>query len=184
MRKWITEITVATLALSLLLPPSANAAWNLESDNGTDGLTASASTFWIQRVGPVDFDELMTIDQEEGSYWATLTVLCTKKRLYVAMGINQFGSGHDDLKLDDPGFADLIFNNQFRKRFRTWGSGVPANIAFSTDANKLTREMLIRKTMSTVIRVKFSKERIPLLFDISKLSKAKTRFRYAGCKID
>lgn len=183
MRSRLLLISLLTLALALGSTSVANAEWRFESKNERSGISTSATTYWVQGYGPVSFDELMSATQEDGAYWAILMVGCTEKRLYVSAIVNQFGSGHDEIRLDDPGYADIIFNNTIKKRFRTWGSGVSGTIGFISDAKKLTKEMLKRKSMSTVIKNNAKNQRIPLLFDVSQLSKASTRFKYAGCKL-
>ena len=184
MRMRALWISTLTSVLILSSATSARAEWLIESENKSSGLTTNASTFWAQRHGPLSFDEIMSIGGKDGDYFAILTITCSSKQLAISVSLSQFGSGHEEIRVDDPGFVDFIFNSQVKKRFRTRGEDYPANVSFtSTEARKLIKEALKRKSMSAVIRNNSTKERIPVLFDVTGLSKASSRFRFAGCKI-
>ena len=184
MRMRALWISTLTCVLILSSATSARAEWLIESENKSSGLTTNASTFWAQKHGPLSFDEIMSISGEDGDYFAILTITCSSKQLAITLGLSQFGSGHKEIRVDDPGFMDVIFNSQVKKRFKTRGQDYPGNFSFaSTEAKKLIKEALKRKNMSTVIRNNSTKERIPVLFDVMGLSKATSRFKFAGCKL-
>jgi hypothetical protein len=180
----VTLTSILVLIFSATSTALANAEWLIESENKKSGVSTNASVFWAEKFGPLDYDEILTVSGEDGDYFGIFTVACSNKTLAISLGLDHFGSGHEDIRIDDPGFVDVIFNNRFKKRFRTYGQDYPGNISFAgNDAKKLAQEILKRKTMSTVIRNNATKERIPVLFDVGGLSKAQTRFKYAGCKI-
>lgn len=172
-------VLIFALLMTSLVQPSAN-AWELMSENKAGGLTAYATVFWVEGYGPVTSKQFFSGDFENDTYWSTLTLMCNKRKLSAFINISQSGSGHEDLSLDDPGYVSMVFNGTVSKRYRTWGSGVPATIAIQKDASLFVKMALSKQTLSTSVKPKF-KPRIPLKFNISGLSKAKTRFKYAGC---
>lgn len=167
--------------ISSIQPSSAN--WNFESTNNSKGIVATAQTFWAQGFGPVSRDRLLNLNMKDEDYWAALDVYCSKRQLYVSIYLFQAGSGHEEFQLDDPGYYNLVFNGQSKKRFRTWGSGDTYRIAFSTDARRVTQELMRSRTMSLVVRDRYWKRGLTLNFQTSGFSKAKTRFKYAGCPL-
>jgi hypothetical protein len=176
-------VLILTLTLSLSLNSTASALWRLESVNNKSGLSAYATSFWLQGSGAVTFDTLMSKDVREGTYWAILMTSCIKKKLALSIVVNQSGSSNRAIRLDDPGFANIVFDDRVKKRYRTWGSGIDSSIGFLNDAKKLVQEINKRKKMTTVLKLTSSNERILVTFDVSGLDKAKTRFRYAGCAL-
>jgi hypothetical protein len=180
--RFVVPICLALL-LSLSSTSAASASWRLESVNNRSGLSAYATTFWLQGSGSVDFETLMNENVPEGTYWAILMTSCIKKRLTITISVNQSGSGNADMRIDDPGYASVVFDDRVKKRYKTWGSGIESSIGFLSDAKKLAIEMGKRKKMTTVLKLSSSNERLFIQFDISGLAKAKTRFRYAGCPI-
>ena len=160
--------------------PSTARAWELNSENTRTGIVASAVQFWVQGIGPVTPSQFFNGEFEDNTYWASFILMCEKKKLTAYFNLEQTGSGHDEIKLDDPGYATLVFNGTTSKRYRTFGLGIPSSIAIQKDAVALAKGMLSKQTLSTTLKLRFS-NRIPVKFNISGLSKAKTRFKYAGC---
>lgn len=179
--------TVIALALFILLvvPASSRAVWEFESENKVSGITAFATTFWLEGIGPISMDQLMQVEEEveEGSYWASLLVSCSKRRLTIGINLNMAGSGNQEIALDDPGYAYLRFDSAPLRKYRTWATDIDSTIAFSSDAAAIAKSLVKARTLSVTVRDRVARERITLTFDVANLSKAKARFRYAGCKI-
>lgn len=178
-RSTFATLSVFVFALSLISAP-ASQAWELNSENSRSGIFTSAAQFWVDGYGPVTSKQFFGGDFENDIYWASLNIFCQKKTLSVYIYLSQIGSGHDEIKLDDPGYISLTFNGSSSKRYRTYGSGIPATISVKKDAKALAKTMLSKKTLSTTLRIRYG-ERIPVKFTISDLAKARTRFKYAGC---
>lgn len=175
----LASLSALVFALSLVSPPMAQ-AWELNSENSKSGIFTSAAQFWVDGYGPVTSKQFFGGDFENDIYWASLNIFCQKKTLSVYIYLSQIGSGHDEIKLDDPGYISLTFNGSTTKRYRTYGSGIPATISVKKDAKLLAQAMLTKRTLSTTLRIRYG-ERIPVKFTISDLAKARTRFKYAGC---
>ena len=171
------------LSLVLSLPVSSvHADWQFESDNDRSGLSAYGSSFWAQGYGPVTYGKLMNLDMDEGDLWAAITVSCIRKRLYVSIRINQVGSGNQEIRLDDPGYVGVTISGVSEKRYRTEGSDYKDTLFIkSNDSKVLVKAMLGKSFLVVSPRIKSMNQRVRMLFDISSLSKGKTRFRYAGC---
>lgn len=180
---------VPLLMLSLLIlfseSPSSRAEWEFESENKPNGISAYATTFWVEGIGPISLDDLTQLEDEieEGTYWSTLMVSCVRKKLIVGMNVNMAGSGNREIALDDPGYAYLRFDSVTARKYKTFGSDLPSSITFSTDAKSIVTNFLKSKTVTITVRDRIARERITMKFDVSYLAKAKVRFRYAGCKL-
>lgn len=176
---------VLALFFPLLLMSPASATWEFESENKPSGVSAYATTFWLEGTGPITLDDLVQVEDEidEGSYWATLMVSCVKKKLQVGINLNMAGSGNREIVLDDPGFAYLRFDSLALRKYRTYGVDLPSSLYFSSDAKAITTNLLKASSLSLTVRDRIARERIALKFDVSGFSKSKTRFRYAGCRI-
>jgi len=162
----------------------AQAVWQFESENSRKGISAYATTLWAEGYGPVSLSRLMKIDMEEGDLWAVLSLSCSSRLLRASIGLYQAGSGNDPLRLDNPGYVTITLNGTAAKRYRTTGSD-STDIFFitNTDSKNLVRSMMSRSYLSISARVKSESKRVNILFDITGLSKGKTRFRYAGCSL-
>lgn len=178
-RLGLASISALLLAISLISAPHSH-AWELNSENSKSGIFTSAAQFWVDGYGPVTSKQFFGADFEDDIYWASLNIFCQKKVLSVYIYLSQVGSGHEEIKLDDPGFISLTFNGSTTKRYRTYGSGIPATISVKSNAKELAKVMLTKRTLSTTLRIRYG-ERIPVKFTISDLAKARTRFKYAGC---
>lgn len=178
-------IVIFSLTTSILLTPNAKAVWELESENKVSGISAFATTFWLEGIGPISLDELMQVEDEveEGTYWGSLMVSCTKRRLTVGINLNMAGSGNREIILDDPGYAYLRIDSTPLRKYRTWATDIDSTIAFSSDAPLIVKNLAKARILSITVRDRVARERITLYFDVANLSKAKARFRYAGCKI-
>lgn len=172
-------LTSFSLLIGLLFPTASN-SWYLNSDNSRSGIFTVASQFWVDGVGPVTTKQFFQGSFEDDQYWASLNLVCEKKKLSVNIYLTKTGSGHEDIRLDDPGYISLLFNGSMSKRYRTYGSGRKDFIVIQKDAQALAKAMLSKRSMSTTLKPRFG-NRIPIKFDVSGLSKAKTRFKYAGC---
>ncbi|MEY3319098.1 MAG: hypothetical protein RL540_1470 [Actinomycetota bacterium] len=181
----LASVTALALLCSTLLPSSSNAVWEFESENKVSGITAYATTFWLEGTGPISIDQLMQVEDEveEGTYWGSLMVSCTKRRLTIGVNLNMAGSGNREIILDDPGFAYLRMDSAPLRKYRTWATDIDSTIAFSSDAPNIAKILVKARTLSITVRDRVARERITLTFDVANLSKAKARFRYAGCKI-
>lgn len=181
----LAYLAVLSLAVPFLIPTNAKAVWELESENKVSGISAFATTFWLEGVGPISLDELMQVEDEveEGTYWGSLMVSCTKRRLTVGINLNMAGSGNREIILDDPGFAYLRMDSAPLRKYRTWATEIDSTIAFSSDAPLIAKGLAKARTLSITVRDRVARERITLSFDVANLSKAKARFRYAGCRI-
>ena len=174
-----TIALVWSFSISILTPYQAR-AWELNSENSRTGIITTASQFWVEGYGPVSAKQIFSGDFEDDLYWAALTLYCEKKSLKVVIFLYQVGSGHDELKLDDPGYISISLNGSPAKKYGTFGTGIPGTIAVKKDAVALAKAMLTKRTFSTTLRIRYG-DRIPMKFTISDLSKARTRFKYAGC---
>lgn len=108
---------------------------------------------------------------------------CSKRRLTIGINLNMAGSGNREIALDDPGYAYLRFDSTPLRKYRTWATDIDSTIAFSSDAPAIVKSLVKARTLSVTVRDRVARERITLTFDVTNLSKAKARFRYAGCKI-
>lgn len=178
-KRLIIWMSILTLLTSIQIPYTAN-AWELNSENTRSGIVTSASSFWVEGYGPVTAKQIFSGDFEDDLYWASLSLYCEKKSLSVVIFLYQVGSGHDELKLDDPGYISISLNGAPAKRYRTYGTGISGTIAIKKDAVALAKAMLSKRTLTTTLRIRYG-ERIPMKFTISDLSKSRTRFKYAGC---
>jgi hypothetical protein len=158
----------------------ASAEWFLESQNSRSGVTTYASTFWIENFGPASLEDIEQEDLEEGTFWSILTASCVNKKLSFVITLEIAGSGNVDIRLDDPGYAFLKFN-LLTKRYRTAPSDFNASLSFVSDAKKILSDALRTSRMSVTLRELSTRERVTAIFDLSGLSKAKARFRSAGC---
>jgi hypothetical protein len=170
-------------ALALNAAPS-RADWQFESDNNRTGISTYASSFWAQGYGPVSYSKLMNISLDEGDYWGILTISCVRKKLNVVITVNISGSGNDGIRFDNPGYINISLSGIPTKKYRTMGSEYGDTIYLtSTDSKTLVKSMMTKSYLAVAPRIKFSSKKVAMFFDISGLSKAKTRFRYAGCSI-
>jgi hypothetical protein len=158
----------------------ASAEWFLESQNSRSGVATYASTFWIENFGPANLEDIEQEDLEEGTFWSILTASCVGKKLSFVITLEIAGSGNVDIRLDNPGYAYLKFN-LLTKKFRTSPSNFNASLSFVSDANKILSETLKTSRLSITLRELSTRERVTAIFDLSGLSKAKARFRSAGC---
>lgn len=83
---------------------TAYADWHLESVNSTTGLSAYASTYWIDGIGTANYDAFGYYKIPFDTFFAAMMIQCTKKKYTATFTMMQTGSAHDDLSLDDPGF--------------------------------------------------------------------------------
>jgi hypothetical protein len=177
--KKISLISILVFFTSLFSPGHAN-AWELSSENTRSGIIASAVEFWVDGYGPVTSKQFFNGTFENDTYWSSLILMCEKKKLTIYMNLEMTGSGHDDFRLDDPGYVLIGFNNSATKRYRTYATGVAGTIAVQKDAVALAKAMLSKQTLSSSFKLRFGK-RIPVKYSVAGLAKAKTRFKYAGC---
>ena len=162
----------------------AQAVWQFDSENSRRGISAYAATYWAAGYGPVSLSRLMNIDMEDDDLWGVLTLSCESRSLRASIGLYQAGSGNDQIRLDNPGYVTITLNSTLAKRYRTTGSNYPDTFFIaSTDSKNLARSMMSRSYFSITARVKWTSKRVNMLFDITGLSKGKTRFRYAGCSL-
>ena len=182
-RKLISALAIGSLIS--LSTPDAHADWHLESNNSPSGLTAYASTYWINGIGSVDYKGLTYYKVPFDTYFASLMVQCTNKKYIVSMTLLQTGSAHDDLTLDDPGFTKVQFlNSSLNKKstYRTYGTGVEGMLAISNNAQDFVTSILKSRTVNVQL-VKRNGQAFKAIFDVRDLKLAKTRFVYAGCKM-
>ena len=173
----------ALIALSLvigLLFPNPSNSWDLNSENSRSGILTTASQFWVAGYGAVTAKQFFQGTFEDDIYWASLNLVCEKKKLSIYIYLTKTGSGHEDIRLDDPGYISLLFNGNTSKRYRTYGSGQKDVIVIQKDAISLAKAMVGKSSLSTSLKPRYG-NRIQIKFDVSGLSKAKTRFKYAGC---
>jgi len=183
LRRLIAIITIGTAALISI--PSAQADWHLESNNSPSGLTAYASTYWINGIGSVDYKGLTYFKVPDNSFFASLMVQCTNKRYIVSMTLLQTGSAHEDLTLDDPGFTKIQFlNSSLNKKstYRTYGTGIEGMIAIGSNAQDFVSNILKARTVNATL-TRRNGQAFKAVFDVRDLKLAKTRFVYAGCKM-
>lgn len=188
-RSWATmkKLFVGLLALIIALTfnSSASADWRFESDNKPSGLTAYASSYWINGIGPVNYYGLQNSDLEYETYYAALLVMCTKKKYTISMSLMQTGSAHDNMSLDDPGFISLQFQglkSSKRASYSTSGYGIEGTIVITTNTQSLISNISKSRTMKVQFKKKSGKT-LNATFDTRDLALGKKRFAYAGCKI-
>jgi hypothetical protein len=183
MKKLLVVLQVCILALTF--SPSANADWKFESFNKPSGLSAYASSYWINGVGPVNYYGLMRSDLEYETYYGALMVQCIKKKYTVSMSLFQTGSAHESMSLDDPGYIKLQFQNgnSIKKlTFATYGLGMEGVLVINTNTQTLISNIVKSKTMKVQFK-KNSGKTLNAVFDTRELTLGKTRFAYAGCKL-
>jgi len=176
---------IAISSMVFLSIPSAQADWHLESNNAPSGLTAYASTYWVNGIGPVEYNALSYLKVPDNNYFSGLMVQCTNKKYIVSLTLLQSGSAHDDLTLDDPGFIRIQFlNSSLNKKstYRTYGTGVEGMLAISMNAQDFVSNILKSRTVNVQL-VKRNGQSLKTVFDVRDLKLAKTRFIYAGCKM-
>lgn len=185
--KWIqlqlilSLLAIFTLVLNVV---PARADWQFESDNDRTGISTYASSFWAQGYGAVSYSKFMNISQDEGDYWGILTISCVRKKLNVVINVNTSGSGNEGVRFDNPGYINISLNGVPTKKYRTMGSEYGDTIYLtSPDSKTLVKFMMTKRYLSVAPRLKFSSQKVAMFFDVSGLSKGKTRFRYAGCLI-
>lgn len=171
------------MAITFSNPIWASAEWDLRSENKSSGLTAIASTYWLENRGSVTFDDLVRVQSKEGSYWAILMLSCVRKSLLMGVSLNVTGSGNQEVLIDDPGYTYLRFNNKPLSKFKTSGSDIPSTIMLASPQKKIVPKLRKSNSLSLAIRDVKARKTIQIRFDTSALSKASTRFRSAGCKI-
>ena len=173
------------LVLGIFLTSPASAVWEFESENRPSGISAYATTFWLEGEGAISLDDLVQNEDEieEGTYWATLTISCIRKKLLVGVNINMAGSANKDVVLDDPGFAYLRFDSSGLRKYRTYGSDVKSSINFSSEARVISTNLMNSSKLTLAVRDRIARERNTMVFDVSGFAKSKSRFRYAGCKL-
>lgn len=182
-RRRFSIIFLLTAALTFGGTPS-HAVWQFDSENSSSGLSAYASTFWADGFGPVSWERLLNLPLDDGDLWGTLTVSCIRKKPSVAITVQQAGSGNEELRFDDPGYLSITLNGLPAKRYRTIGSEYKDSFYINnTDSKTLVKNLMKRNFLSVAPRIKFSSKKVSMLFDVSGLSKGKTRFKYAGCSI-
>lgn len=178
-------IGLLALAIAATFNSSANADWRFESDNKPSGLTAYASSYWINGIGPVNYYGLANSELEDKTYFAALMIQCTKKKYSVSMSLMQTGSAHENMSLDDPGFISLQFQSlksSKRATYATHGIGVEGTLFI----NKNTQSVITNISQSRTMKVQFKKRSGKIFsatFDTRDLALGKKRFSYAGCKI-
>ena len=183
LRKSVLALTIGVTAV-LIVPP-AQADWHLESNNSPSGLTAYASTYWINGIGSVDYKGLTYFKVPNDTFFASLMVQCTNKKYIVSMTLLQTGSAHDDLTLDDPGFTKVQFlNSTLNKKatYRTYGTGIEGMLAIGTNAQDFVSNILKARTVNASL-TRRNGQAFKAVFDVRDLKLAKTRFVYAGCKM-
>lgn len=182
MKKFLVIFT--SLIMVIAFNPTAKADWKFESDNKPSGLTAYATSYWINGIGPVNYYGLVNSELEYETYYAALMIQCTKKKYVVSMSLMQTGSNHDSMKLDDPGFISLQFVNlksSKKATYATYGLGLEGVLVINTNTQSLVTNIYKSRSM----KVQFKKNNGKTLnatFDTRDLVLGKTRFAYAGCK--
>lgn len=181
------KLTVLLMSIALTLTPwqSAHADWKFESDNKPSGLTAYASSYWINGIGPVNYYGLANSELEFETYYAALLIMCTKKKYTVSMSLMQTGSAHESMSLDDPGFISLQFQSlksSKRATYATYGLGLEGTLVVNTNTQSLITNITKARTMKVLFKKKSGKS-FTATFDTRDLVLGKKRFAYAGCKI-
>lgn len=182
-QKNLVTVLVASLLFFSISP--ARADWHLESENSRSGLSAYASTYWVDRIGPATYEGFSNYNIPFDTYFASFMVQCTKKKFLVSMSLMQTGSNHGSMVLDDPGFIRLQFSNsKLNKKvtYRTYGTGLEGSLAVNVNAQDLVSNLLKSRNLKMQF-VKRDQKILSATFDVRDLSLAKTRFAYAGCKI-
>lgn len=176
---------IFVLVFSIISASPSSAVWEFESENRPSGISSYATTFWLEGQGAISLDDLVQIEDEieEGTYWATLTVSCVKKKLLIGVNLNMAGSANQDIVLDDPGYAYLRFDTSSQRKYRTYGSDIQSSINFSSEARVISTNLMKAGKLTLTVRDRIARERITMVFDVSGFAKAKSRFRYAGCKL-
>lgn len=162
-----------------------HADWRFESDNKPSGLTAYASSYWINGVGPVNYYGLQNSDLEYETYYSALLIMCTKKKYTISMSLMQTGSSHESMSLDDPGFISLQFQSlrsSKKATYATYGLGLEGTLVINTNTQSLISNITKSRTMKVQFRKKNGKK-FTATFDTRDLILGKKRFAYAGCKI-
>lgn len=183
MKKLLAVLLVCILALTL--SPQAHADWKFESSNKPSGLSAYASSYWINGVGPVNYYGLMRSDLEYETYYAALMIQCIKKKYAVSMSLFQTGSAHESMSLDDPGYIKLEFKTASTTKkltFATYGLGLEGVLVINTNTQTLISNIVKSRTLKVQFK-KTSGKSLNAVFDTRDLTLGKTRFAYAGCKI-
>lgn len=183
-RKSRVLISLFVSTAFVLTSNPSQAVWQFDSENDRSGISAYAATYWAQGYGPVSLSRLMNLDMEESDLWGILTLSCQRRSLRASIGLYQAGSGNDSIRLDNPGYVTITLNSTAAKRYRTTGSDSADTFFLAqTDSKNLARAILSRSYLSISPRIKYSNKRVNMLFDVTSLSKGKTRFRYAGCTL-
>jgi hypothetical protein len=181
------KLLVLLMSVVLTLTPwqSAHGDWRFESDNRPSGLTAYASSYWINGIGPVNYYGLQNSELEYETYYAALLIMCTKKKYTVSMSLMQTGSSHESMSLDDPGFISLQFQSlksTKKATYATFGLGLEGTLVINKNTQGLISNITKSRTMKMQFRKKSGK-RFSATFDTRDLVLGKKRFAYAGCKI-
>ncbi len=182
MKRFLVVLQVCVLALSL--SPVANADWKFESSNKPSGLSAYATSYWIDGIGPVNYYGLTRSNLEYETYYGALMIQCIKKKYVVSMSLLQTGSAHESMALDDPGYIRLQFQNMSSTKkltFATYGLGLEGVLVVNTNTQTLISNILKSRSLKVQFR-KNSGKTINAVFDTRDLILGKTRFAYAGCK--
>ncbi len=182
MRKFL--VILISLVMIATFNPSATADWKFQSDNKPSGLTAYASSYWINGIGPVNYYGLQNSDLEYETYYAALLIMCTKKKYTISMSLMQTGSNHDSMKLDDPGFISLEFVNlksTKKATYATYGLGLEGTLVINTNTQSLVSNIYKSRNMKMQFK-KSNGKTLKANFDTRDLVLGKTRFAYAGCK--
>lgn len=180
--KAISVLTAIVITFSTALPAAAD--WRFESNNSTSGLSAYASSYWINGIGPVNYSGLMNYDLPYETYYAALLIQCLKKKYVVSFSLMQTGSAHDSMALDDPGYIRLQFLNtklNQKSTYRTYGLGLEGALAINTNTQNLVSNISKSRTLKMQF-IKRSGKVLNATFDTRDLALGKTRFAYAGCK--
>lgn len=185
--KLMKKLLVLLMSVVLTLTPwqSAHGDWRFESDNRPSGLTAYASSYWINGIGPVNYYGLQNSELEYETYYAALLIMCTKKKYTVSMSLMQTGSSHESMSLDDPGFISLQFQSlksTKKATYATFGLGLEGTLVINKNTQGLISNITKSRTMKMQFRKKSGK-RFSATFDTRDLVLGKKRFAYAGCKI-
>jgi hypothetical protein len=178
-------VGLLALVIAFTFDSSANADWKFDSENKPSGLTAYASSYWINGIGPVNYYGLQNSELGDDTYYAGLLIMCTKKKYTISMSLLQTGSGHESMSLDDPGFISLQFQSlksSKRATYATYGLGLEGTLVVNTN----TQSLISNITKSRTMKVQFRKKNGKILnatFDTRDLALGKKRFAYAGCKL-
>jgi hypothetical protein len=183
MKKLLAGLLALIIAITFNSP--ANADWRFESDNKPSGLTAFASSYWINGIGPVNYYGLANSDLEYETYYAALLIQCAKKKYTVSMSLMQTGSAHDSMSLDDPGFIALQFQSLTSSKkatYSTYGFGIEGTLVINANTQSLVTNIAKARTMKVQFKKKSGKT-LSATFDTRDLVLGKKRFAYAGCKL-